>query len=517
MLQSNSMQITYDIEHSLAESLSKLKCFDKLVIDHIVSLKYLKIDINSKHQDNNILKLSNNTKSKLYFKGVGLFTSRYTIGNTFGYNGVIKLFFNVNSIFRKYIKIFTLIYGLHVPIIRIGKCEDGGYKMDKIYINTKKLKYILFEELNGTLKDEEFLLLFDTIGDLDIFLIDVENRIKKMNRKVIHNNLHLGHIGYIKKKNNIQTYFLDFKNAEIISTLDKEKYNKIKNNDIAEFKKIRYHLLEEFIIDKFNRKNRLKLPVEYHPFVHCFNNFEILEHIGSGAFGDVYIVKIKFVDKSLYQNIKHDKEKEYALKIYDSLFLRMETMEGEIPVEELENLEFNTFIDEELELSMLMSDLNIGPKIIDIFTCYDIHNIGDKLNFMLMEKLDGTLMYKGTNIIDNVLLKLTKKELEELFENLYTKIKKMNKYIVHNDLHFANVGYKIDHNRKPIPYIIDYGLSIKKDGDINESTKDFNEYKNLIIDYIPPEENIYNINRDFERFDKYKKIFMDEWNKQKSL
>ncbi len=517
MSQPNSIQLTYKIVPFLPKQLSESKCFNDLIFNGIVSLKYLKINIEDGSNINtDILDLSKRINLKLFFKGVGLFTSILCVGDSFIHECVIKIFFDFNHKFDKYIKIFKLIRDLHVPVIKIAKCEDdivnilylqqlknGETEKDYVDINIKNMNCILFERLSGTFRNKMFLSLFGTIEDLDIFLGDVEDRIKKMNKKVIHNNLHLGHIGYIKKDDNIQTYFLDFKNAEIVSTLNKEEYDKIKNNDIIEFRKIRYHLLEEFTIERFNRKNRAKLPRYTEPFMHCFNNFEILEHIGSGAFGNVFSVKINYLDKSLYQNIKYDLNKVYALKIYESLFLRMETNDGGIPIQNLKNLKFYTPIDEELEISILMSNLGVCPTIIDIFTCYDVNNVGDKLNFILMEKLNGTLTFGCGDDIDKSILELTEKELDNFFDKLYIKIKKMGNYILHRDLHCENIGF-IKENGVLIPYIIDYGLAIKKEN--------CNSIIKKLFSSVFGEQNT-----DMVYFNNWKDQFIDEWKKQKKI
>ena len=102
---------------------------------------------------------------------------------------------------------------------------------------------------------------------------------------------------------------------------------------------------------------------------------------------------------------------------------------------------YQTFLREAL-IAPMMAKHKIGPKILDIFICLN-------MGYIIMEKWEGTIR----NIHENI----TNENLN-VISNL---IVKMHKYgVIHNDLHTANILYRITKNNKYEFSITDYGLSL---------------------------------------------------------
>ena len=102
---------------------------------------------------------------------------------------------------------------------------------------------------------------------------------------------------------------------------------------------------------------------------------------------------------------------------------------------------YQTFLREAL-IAPLMAKHKIGPKIFDIFICL---NTG----YIIMEKWDGT--------VKNIINELTEDHLHTLAKLL----NKMHKYgVIHNDLHTANILYRITKDNKYEFSYTDYGLSL---------------------------------------------------------
>lgn len=131
----------------------------------------------------------------------------------------------------------------------------------------------------------------------------------------------------------------------------------------------------------------------------------------------------------------------------------------------------NDSIKNEIKISKIMGDNNIGPKIYDTWTCNDINDSkmfirdnksDDKYEnysnhifpdqryyFMLMEKIDGITLGKYSD--DNK--KIIPQNLSLKILDTVSKMHKLN--ILHNDLHVNNI---LITNKEDIK-IIDFGLA----------------------------------------------------------
>ena len=156
----------------------------------------------------------------------------------------------------------------------------------------------------------------------------------------------------------------------------------------------------------------------------CFGDYKVLNPLGSGAFGSVYLVE--------------KNGKKYAIKAIDIHF-------NNIYISLNDNMKT---IKNEIEITKKMGDMNIGPKLYDSYVCQpDMNRISV---FIVMEWMtEGTL---NNWLLNNRLTKAYQKQIND-------KIAKMHKEkIVHSDLHSNNIfvtkkGSKIEF------YIGDFGLS----------------------------------------------------------
>ena len=101
---------------------------------------------------------------------------------------------------------------------------------------------------------------------------------------------------------------------------------------------------------------------------------------------------------------------------------------------------YQSFLREAL-IAPLMAKHNIGPKIFDIFICL---NTG----YIIMEKWDGTIRNIHKYIKHNHIIEIS---------DLIVKMHKLG--VIHNDMHTANILYKVVNN-KYIFSITDFGLSL---------------------------------------------------------
>ncbi len=205
----------------------------------------------------------------------------------------------------------------------------------------------------------------------------------------------------------------------------------------------------------------------YKAYKNCFYDFVINKIIGQGDDGIVVDVKVK--NKRLlhmHPNFEElSKKKSFALKIMSE-------------DEEYLKKTFGSTFESIKNISREMGDLDIGPKVIDTFICYEKNT--NKSLFILMDKIDGTLYDYDT------FLKMNDRQLFDYFHMLYNKIYRMNDYIVHNDLDYCNIGYKIigdqnTYNYSVIPYILDYAWS--NYGTKTPENKIHNEYAKRVKEF----------------------------------
>lgn len=173
--------------------------------------------------------------------------------------------------------------------------------------------------------------------------------------------------------------------------------------------------------------------------------YKFIKHINSGAYGAVYLFK--------------KNKKSYACKI--------ETLD--------DNEEVDDFIkrkNKEYELSKIIGINHIGPKIYKndyILTDSKLSNI------LIMDYIDGDTLYNYL-----IAKNYTEDKMNEIKKVLNDKLNKLHKLnIFHNDLHLNNIMI-VEKNKKFNIYIIDLGLSIKKNKIYNNLSN-----KNLkVINYI---------------------------------
>lgn len=173
--------------------------------------------------------------------------------------------------------------------------------------------------------------------------------------------------------------------------------------------------------------------------------YKFIKHINSGAYGDVYLFK--------------KNKKSYACKI--------ETLD--------DNEEVDDFIkrkNKEYELSKIIGINHIGPKIYK----NDYILTDNKLsNILIMDYIDGDTLYNYL-----IAKNYTEDKMNEIKKVLNDKLNKLHKLnIFHNDLHLNNIMI-VEKNKQFNIYIIDLGLSIKKNKFYNNLSN-----KNLkVINYI---------------------------------
>ncbi len=211
-------------------------------------------------------------------------------------------------------------------------------------------------------------------------------------------------------------------------------------------------------------------------------DFTILDVLGEGNDGIVLDVKLK------NKRLLHMHENVDDLTKMDSFVLKiMTTDESLISFQKIQ------------EVTTLMGNLNIGPKVIDSYICYykcsDNKDHKHSTLFILMTKLDGTL----ENILD---IALMPSNMFKLFKRtLVHKTLEMGKYFIHESLNFRNIGYtkKIVntgtiHGAIYEPYIFDYN---KINENIDLMFMDDDRVYTGLIDY----ENYF-----FDIFDSYEEI-----------
>lgn len=249
--------------------------------------------------------------------------------------------------------------------------------------------------------------------------------------------------------NNIDKKLLDYKSDKI---LDIEKIEKLYKKTITYFKnlsnkkrnlifeeihklnidKVKCKILDNLFIlfnkpkqiNSNNLSNKFKrLEPKMDGKYKCFGDYKVINQLGAGAFGSVYLVE--------------KGNKKYAIKnqfIKDTMW-----------TSRTENIKQ---IKNEIEISIKMGKKNIGPKIYDYYMC-DV-DFDKTTVIIVMEYMnEGTL---SNWLVNN---KLTKKHKEQIND----KIEKMhNENILHLDIHDENIfvskkGSKIEF------FIGDFGLS----------------------------------------------------------
>ena len=155
----------------------------------------------------------------------------------------------------------------------------------------------------------------------------------------------------------------------------------------------------------------------------CFGDYKVLNPLGSGAFGSVYLVE--------------KNGKKYAIKAIDIHFNNIYVSLND----------YMKTIKNEIEITKKMGDIKIGPKLYDSYVCQPDMN---KLSvFIVMEWMtEGSL----GNWLQN---KLTKSQENGILK----KVEKMHEMgIVHADLHQENI--LVTKNKSKVEfYIGDFGLS----------------------------------------------------------
>tara|TARA_R110002074_G_scaffold15082_5_gene52122 strand:- start:2889 stop:3800 length:912 start_codon:yes stop_codon:yes gene_type:complete len=156
----------------------------------------------------------------------------------------------------------------------------------------------------------------------------------------------------------------------------------------------------------------------------CFGDYKVLNPLGSGAFGSVYLVE--------------KNGKKYAIKAIDIHFNNIYVSLND----------YMKTIKNEIEITKKMGDIKIGPKLYDSYVCQPDMN---KLSvFIVMEWMtEGSL---GNWLQNN---KLTKSQENGILK----KVEKMHEMgIVHADLHQENI--LVTKNKSKVEfYIGDFGLS----------------------------------------------------------
>ena len=169
----------------------------------------------------------------------------------------------------------------------------------------------------------------------------------------------------------------------------------------------------------------------------CFGDYKVLNGLGSGAFGSVYLVE--------------KNGKKYAIKAIDIHF-------NNIYVSLNDNMKT---IKNEIEITKKMGDINIGPKLYDSYVCQPDMN---KISVLIVMEW----MTEGS--LDNWLQnnKLTKSQENSILK----KVEKMHELgIVHADLHQENI--LVTKNKSKVEfYIGDFGLS-KTAKDLVKQQEDF--------------------------------------------
>lgn len=161
----------------------------------------------------------------------------------------------------------------------------------------------------------------------------------------------------------------------------------------------------------------------------CFNNYKIINKIGNGEYGSVWLVK--------------KGKKKYALKV--------QTIDMKIMSDLSETYKR---LENELKKSELMGKYGIGPKVYDYYICAD----GNMVNVILI------MEYMNYGTLESYLRIHSLKESDQI--QILDKMKKMHKLgIIHGDIHEGNILVK-KMKGKFYFYLGDFGFS-----------KDFNQIK----------------------------------------
>lgn len=222
----------------------------------------------------------------------------------------------------------------------------------------------------------------------------------------------------------------DFESKELFQK-QKDKYKYVKNLVSGE--------VNNYEIELFNFKSKkiheYKPPADKQDDESCIKSkYDVtkMDDIGSGVFGNAF--KIKTKDK-----------KTYAIKVIDFTKLEFENFKEQwkdaLTIENIEN---------EATIAKEMGELNIGPKIHDVYYC--IKNGLIKYYFVMDYMNQGSLEdYMKKN-------KLSKANIKQILN----KLNKMHKIgILHNDLHDGNILVNKNNKGKLEFFISDFGLSKK--------------------------------------------------------
>ena len=221
----------------------------------------------------------------------------------------------------------------------------------------------------------------------------------------------------------------EFESKELFQK-QKDKFKYVKNlvsGELANFEL-------ELVNFKSKKIHEYKPPADKQDDESCIKSkYDVnkMESIGSGAFGNAF--KITTKDK-----------KTYAIKVID--FSKLETEDVQFYIQDLSIKN----IEKEASIAKKMGELNIGPKIHDVYYC--ISNGIIKYYFVMDYMNQGTLNgYTEKN-------KITKLPNEHI-KQIMNKIHKMHKHgIIHDDLHMNNILVN-KKNGKIEFYIADFGLS----------------------------------------------------------
>lgn len=214
------------------------------------------------------------------------------------------------------------------------------------------------------------------------------------------------------------------KHNEFMLALSKHKRDNDKNQILTQ---IFWKIDNKKVINKKNTKIQDEFK-KFEPKIdgqyRCFGDYKVLNALGSGSFGSVYLVE--------------KNGKKYAIKAIDIHF-------NNIYISLNDNMKT---IKNEIEITKKMGDMNIGPKLYDSYVCQpDMNRISV---FIVMEWMtEGSL---GNWLQNN---KLTKSQENSILK----KVEKMHELgIVHADLHQENI--LVTKNKSKVEfYIGDFGLS----------------------------------------------------------
>ena len=168
----------------------------------------------------------------------------------------------------------------------------------------------------------------------------------------------------------------------------------------------------------------------------CFGKYKMISSVGSGAFGNAYLVE--------------KNKKQYCIKVIQIRPNNLEMVENEI------------------KISKELGKHGICPKVYNAYLC---ENKGTKNVYIIMDFMNGGTLTKWleTNI-------LTKKAKDDIT----SKINKLHKLkYIHNDIHGENI--LVHKTKKKTEFFIsDFGLS----GSFDTIIKNTKNYDLLNLDYL---------------------------------